>query len=151
MAPTGPLTVVMIRHAERVAIGTDPALSAAGRARASLLARMLADAGVVAVYVTGTLRSKQTGTPTAQRAGVATTVYDALDAAGLAVVIRAAHPSGTVLVVAHSNTIDDIAAAFGVPGVRELAETQFDRMLVITVAPGAAPSALHLRYGADTP
>lgn len=38
------LVMVLVRHAERVVDGTDPALSAAGRARARLLARMLGEA-----------------------------------------------------------------------------------------------------------
>lgn len=152
MAADPVLTVVLIRHAERPATGADPALSAAGRARAALVARMLSDAGVDGVYVTATKRSQQTGTPTAERAGVHVTVYDHADAPGLVAAITAAHPMGTVLVVAHSNTVGAIAAALGAPGVATLPETQFDRLYVVTRHPGR-PGAdlLRLRFGADTP
>lgn len=152
MAADPVLTVVLIRHAERLATGADPALSAAGRARAALVARMLSDAGVGGVHVTATRRSQQTGAPTAAQAGVHAEVYDHADAPGLAATITAAHPRGTVLVVAHSNTVGAIAAALGVPGVGALTEAQFDRLYVVTRHPGR-PGAdlLRLRFGADTP
>jgi broad specificity phosphatase PhoE len=142
-------TVVLIRHAER-GTGADPALTAAGQARATLLAGMLQDANLGAVFVTDTLRSRQTGTPAAQGAGLQPIVYDATDATALATTIRASHPGRTVLVVAHSNTVDDIAAALGAGGVAELADTQFDRMFVISRS-WCGTRLLRLRYGAPTP
>jgi broad specificity phosphatase PhoE len=142
-------TVVMVRHAERGA-GADPALTAAGQARATLLAQMLQDANLSAVFVTDTLRSRQTGTPAATGAGLVPTVYDATDAAALATTIRTGHAGRTVLVVAHSNTVDDIAAALGAPGVTELTDTQFDRMFVISRS-WCGTRLLRLRYGAPTP
>ena len=81
-AAVGSLTVVLVRHAERVAAGQDPSLSEAGRARAELLALMLADASISAVYVTDTARSRQTGEPTAAGAGADLVEYEALDASG---------------------------------------------------------------------
>jgi broad specificity phosphatase PhoE len=142
-------TVVLIRHAERGA-GADPALTAAGQARANLLAQMLQDANLSAVFVTDTLRSRQTGTPAAQGAGLQPTLYDANDAAALAATIRAGHGGRTVLVVAHSNTVDDIAAALGAAGVTELTDTQFDRMFVI-MRTWCGTRLLRLRYGTPTP
>lgn len=142
-------TVILVRHAER-GPGNDPALTPAGQARAALLAEMLQDANLHAVFVTDTLRSRQTGTPTAQGAGLRPTVYNATDAAALAATIRTGHSGRTVLVVAHSNTVDDIATAIGAAGVTELLDTQFDRMFVITRA-WCGTRLLRLRYGAPTP
>ena len=142
-------TVILIRHAERGA-GADPALTAAGQARATLLAGMLQDAALSAVFVTDTLRSRQTGTPAAQGAGLQPTLYDANDAAALAATIRTNHPGRTVLVVAHSNTVDDIAAALGSAGVAQLTDTQFDRLFVISRS-WCGTRLLRLRYGALTP
>jgi broad specificity phosphatase PhoE len=141
--------VVLIRHAERVTGGTDPALSAAGRARARLLARMLGDAFVQGVYVTEFLRSRQTGKPTAAAAGVNPIEYTATATTALAATIIATHSSGTVVVVAHSNTVDDIAAAFGAPEVGELAETEFDRMFIISRR-SCGTTLIRLRYGATS-
>lgn len=142
-------TVVLVRHAERGA-GADPALTAAGQARAALLAQMLQDAALSAVFVTDTLRSRQTGTPAAQGAGLVPTLYNATDASALVSAIRTGHAGRTVLVVAHSNTVDDIAAALGAAGVAELTDTQFDRMFVITRT-WCGTRLLRLRYGALTP
>ncbi|MES2916650.1 MAG: histidine phosphatase family protein [Pseudomonadota bacterium] len=142
-------TVVLVRHAERGA-GADPALTAAGQARAALLASMLQDAALSAVFVTDTLRSRQTGTPAAQGAGLMPTLYNATDAAALVAAIRANHAGRTVLVVAHSNTVDDIATALGAAGVTELTDPQFDRMFVI-MRTWCGTRLLRLRYGAPTP
>lgn len=142
-------TVVLVRHAERGA-GNDPALTAAGQARATLLAAMLQDAALSAVFVTDTLRSRQTGTPAAQGAGLQPTLYAATDAAALATAIRTAHAGRPVLVVAHSNTVDDIAAALGAAGVSQLTDSQFDRMFVIARS-WCGTRLLRLRYGALTP
>ncbi|MFN4204220.1 MAG: histidine phosphatase family protein [Tabrizicola sp.] len=143
------VTVVLVRHAERGA-GSDPALTPAGQARAALLARMLQDANLSAVFVTDTLRSRQTGAPSAQAAGLQPTHYAATDAAALAAAIRAGHAGRTVLVVAHSDTVDDIAAALGAPGLAELTDSQFDRLFVISRS-WCATRLLRLRYGTPTP
>ena len=142
-------TVVLVRHAER-GNGADPALTAAGQTRATLLASMLQDAALSAVFVTDTLRSRQTGTPAAQGAGLQPTVYTATDAPALAATIRTGHAGRTVLVVAHSNTVDDIATALGAAGVTELTDTQFDRMFVIART-WCGTRLLRLRYGTPTP
>src|SRR4029077_13291095 len=64
-------TVIMVRHADIVNAGSDPGLSTAGLARANLLAHMLQDAALSAVFVTQFLRSVQTGTPAAAAASLA--------------------------------------------------------------------------------
>jgi broad specificity phosphatase PhoE len=142
-------TVILIRHAERGS-GPDPALTTAGQARADLLAQMLQDAKLSAVFVTDTQRSRQTGTPAAQGASLQPTLYDATNATALAATIRAGHAGRTVLIVAHSNTVDDIATALGAAGVTELTDTQFDRMFVI-MRTWCGTRLLRLRYGAPTP
>lgn len=143
------MKVILVRHAERIGSGSDPVLSSTGLERAELLAHMLADAGLTGVFVTQWQCSVQTGTPAATAAGLKPTPYDAGDAAGLAATIRASHGNGTVLVVAHSNSVDDIAAALGTSGVEELLEGQFDRMFII-IRRWCGTTLLPLRYGAPT-
>jgi len=65
-------TVIVIRHAEKETVSApDPALSAAGEARAAQLARMFGDikgAGRLdAIYVSATIRSRSTAAPLAAR------------------------------------------------------------------------------------
>jgi len=144
-------TVYVVRHAEKAAAaGSDPALSAAGEVRAEALAHVLSDTGIDAVFVTKFRRTRQTGEPPAAAAGIAPRRYDAADAAGLAATIRSDHAGDSVLVVGHSNTIDDLTAALGAPGVSELAETHYDRLFVVHLGPWGSHLE-RLRYGEETP
>lgn len=142
-------TVYLVRHAEK-ADGDDPALSPAGQARATTLAHVLADAGLAAVFVTDTRRSRDTAAPVAAATGLAPTRYDARDARALAATVRADHAGQAVLVVGHSNTLDDLAAAFGAHGLADLDESQYDRLHVLRVGGDGAHLA-RLRYGVPTP
>lgn len=101
------------------------------------------------VYVSELLRSRQTGKPTASRAGVSLTQYVATSATALVATITASHVSGTVLVVAHSNTVDDIAGAFGASGVGELDEAEFDRMFILARR-SCGTTLLRLRFGTES-
>jgi broad specificity phosphatase PhoE len=126
---------VVVRHAEKVADGSrDPALTAAGQDRAMALARRLADTPVVAVYATGFRRTRDTAAPTALGHGVAVTAYDANEpAAAFAARLRRAHRSGAVLVVGHSNTAPDIAAALCGCDVPAMDEEEYTRLMTVHV------------------
>ncbi|WP_170218650.1 phosphoglycerate mutase family protein [Marilutibacter aestuarii] len=126
-----PSRFVVVRHAEKLAprsdADNDPALTAAGLARADRLARSLQDADVVAVYATGYRRTQQTAAPTAAAHGLAVRTYDArasVDA--YARQLRAEHAEGTVLVVGHSNTVPGIVAALCGCPVPPMSEAEYD-------------------------
>lgn len=144
------LSVVLVRHAERAGTGTDPELTTAGLDRADLLSRMLSEAAVRNVFVTGFRRSQQTGAPTATRFGLPLRPYDAADAAALAAAVLGGRRVGTALVVAHSNTIGPIVAALGGPAVADLDEAWFDRMFVLGRRRAGEISFLRLRFGTAT-
>ena len=144
----GVRTLILVRHAD-VNSGGDVPLSPLGQHRAMVLARMLRDVNLKAVFVTEFLRSEQTGTPAADAAGLTVTPYASGDPAGLVTTINAAHKKGALLVVAHSNTVGDIAAGLGASGVGVLAPGQFDRMFLIIRSFGT--TLTRLRYGASTP
>lgn len=133
--PANALDIVIVRHAEKATdAGDDPSLTDAGRARAAALAHALADAPVVAVYSTPFARTRETARPTATAHGLAVTTYDAREPAdALAVRLLAAHDTGTVLVVGHSNTVPAMAAALCGCDVPSMEETEYDRRLVVTV------------------
>lgn len=129
------LEVVVVRHAEKLADGNDPALSDPGRARAQRLAYLLRDAPLVAVYSTDTQRTRQTAKPSADAHGLALTIYDPrVPPAEFVARLREMHPHGTVLVVGHSNTAPAIAAALCRCGVEPMAETEFDRVMRVGFA-----------------
>src|SRR3990172_10886646 len=65
----GPVTVFVVRHAEKGPESPDPALTPAGQERARALARVLADASVLAVFVTEFKRTQETAEPLAAALG----------------------------------------------------------------------------------
>jgi probable phosphoglycerate mutase len=121
LAPAGvaQTAVYIVRHAEKVAEDMNhpsTELAEAGKKRAQNLATILRDSGVSAIYVTDTVRSRETARPLAEMLGITPHVYEGRDAAGLVQRIRKDHPDEVVLVVGHENTVGDIARALGFAG-----------------------------------
>lgn len=141
--PAPAVTFVIVRHAEKAADDPrDPALTEAGLARAQRLAAAMATTQLVAVYATGYRRTQQTAAASARAHGLAITTYDAKSpAAGFAAMLRQAHRSGHVLVVAHSNTAPDIAAALCGCKVAPMDESEYDRRMTVQL-PADGPATL---------
>jgi broad specificity phosphatase PhoE len=141
------VTVILSRHAEKAATPPkDPPLTEAGRKRADLLASMLADSGVEAIYVTEYQRTQQTAAPLAERVHVKPTVVS--DTHQLVEAIRA-RKNGVVVVVGHSNTLPEIIAALGGPTVK-IADPEYNNLFVLTVGESQS-SLLRLHYGDSMP
>lgn len=127
---------VLVRHAEKAKDDPkDPTLSQAGVTRAQRLAESLAKRHVVAAYATKYRRTRLTAAPTVMSHHLDLRTYDAsLPATEFARQLRESHPEGTVLVVGHSNTIPDLAAALCACEVAPMREDEFDRRIEIRVA-----------------
>ncbi|WP_162253666.1 phosphoglycerate mutase family protein [Lysobacter sp. Root690] len=140
--PTPGASFVIVRHAEKANDDPrDPSLSEAGRARAQRLAAALKNQPMRAVYATAYRRTQQTGEPTAQSHRLQVVTYDAKQpATDFAATLRREHAAGTVLVVAHSNTAPDIAAALCQCTVAPMTETEFDRRMRIDFDRDGHPS-----------
>lgn len=137
-APTaGPgVTFVVVRHAEKGSDGSDPGLTAAGEARANALAARLDGQPVRAAYATAYRRTQLTATPTARGHGLTVSTYDAkLPPHAFAAQLRGAHPQGQVLVVGHSNTAPQIAAALCGCTVAPMGDGEFDRLMTVRIDP----------------
>ena len=133
--------VILIRHAEREPAGTDPGLSAAGRRRAKLLADMLGDAGIGAIFTSEFTRTKETAAPIAQRLNLTPAQID--DQIGKAAQqVRSA--ADRVLVVGHSDTVPALIAELGGPQVT-IPDTAFDRFFVLRVQ-AASAELLSMKY-----
>jgi broad specificity phosphatase PhoE len=143
-------TVYIIRHAEKADSSANPPLSAAGQARADELAHVLSDEGIDAVFVTNFTRTQQTGAPVAAAAGVTPKQYQASETQSVVDTILADHIGDRVLVVGHSNTVDDIASGLGATDLSDLGEDQFDRLFVVHRFANVAHLD-QLRYGVETP
>jgi len=135
--------VVIVRHAEKAASsGNDPDLAPAGRARADALARMLKDFGVTTIFTSEFKRTQETAAPTAKSTGVAPTVVPAKDIAAL--VSKLHQLKGNALVVAHGDTIPNIAKALGIDTPIQIPDDDYTELLVVTV--GDKPQLLRLRF-----
>ena len=135
--------VVIVRHAEKAASGgNDPDLAPVGRARADALARMLKDSGVTTVFASEFKRTQETAAPTAKSTGVAPTIVPAKDIAAL--VSKLHQLKGNALVVAHSDTIPNIAKALGIDTPIQIPDDDYTELLVVTV--GDKPQLLRLHF-----
>ncbi|HEX7112683.1 MAG TPA: histidine phosphatase family protein [Mizugakiibacter sp.] len=149
--------VVVVRHAEKAADGgRDPALTAAGRARAAALAETLASMRVSHVYATPYRRTRDTAAPTAAARGLTVDVR-AIPGGDVDAYVRAlradilAHHRGeTVLVVGHSNTMPQTVAALCGCAAAPMEEREYDRLSVVVLDGGSARLAV-ARYGAPSP
>ncbi|MBI1791177.1 MAG: histidine phosphatase family protein [Acidobacteria bacterium] len=138
-------TVVLVRHAEKAAEPADnPGLTAAGRARAKELARVLKDASVEAIVTSHFLRTNETAQPLAAQLGQAPEAID--DSAPVVQRVKTGLAGKTVLVVHHSNTLPQIIQALGGGAIEPIGDAEFDRMFVVTISAGGA-RVLKLRYG----
>jgi len=132
--------VYVVRHAERADSGVgmttqaDPALSAAGEARAARLAAILKDAGITAIFTTEYIRTKATGAPLAKALGLSEQIVPARDTSRLVAALRA-RPHDILLVVGHSNTVPDLIKALGGPAVT-IGENEYDALFVFVPATG---------------
>jgi broad specificity phosphatase PhoE len=149
----GSTTVIVIRHAEKdlgVSVA-DPPLSAAGEARAALLARMFGDAKVVgridAIYVSPALRNRLTAAPLAARLGIGATVAPGDDPGGLARRALNEHGGGRVLIVGHADTVPRIVAALSeYPNIPEIGDQEYGTMYIVTVPKIGHANLLRLNY-----
>jgi len=144
------MTVILVRHAEKEIVppeNKDPNLSAAGQARAQELLRMLAGAGVNAIYATQYKRTQQTATPLAEKLGIPVTKIEAKETAELVKQIRARPAGQTIFIAGHNNTVPEIIAALGGPQMPIIPETEYDNFFVLTIPSEGPAKLLKMKYG----
>lgn len=144
------MTVILVRHAEKEIVppeNKDPNLSTAGQARAQELSRMLAGAGVNAIYATQYKRTQQTATPLADKLGIPVTKIEAKETAELVKQIRARPAGQTIFIAGHNNTVPEIIAALGGPQMPIIPETEYDNFYVLTIPSEGPPKLLKMKYG----
>jgi broad specificity phosphatase PhoE len=135
--------VVIVRHAEKAANGgNDPDLSSAGHARAEMLARILRDSGITAIFTSEFKRTQQTAAPTATSARVTPTLVAAQDTASL--VARLRQLNGNALVVGHGDTIPNIVKALGINSSINIPDTDYSELLIVIL--GDKPQLFRLHY-----
>jgi phosphohistidine phosphatase SixA len=144
--PAPQTTVLVVRHAEKADATRDPELSPAGLARAAALAATLRDVPIAAVYHTEFRRTAATVAPLCAALGLVPQQLAAAAGPELAARLRRQHLGQTVLVCGHSNTVPQLLTALGVAAPPALAETDYDRLLVV-VRNADGVQLVPLRYG----
>jgi phosphohistidine phosphatase SixA len=105
-------TYYIVRHAEKLQAQPplpDPPLTANGAAMALNLKNILLPKGIKHIFSTNTLRTKSTVAPLSEATGITVTIYTTPDAAFIAQLKKI---KKNILIVGHSNTVDDIVNAF---------------------------------------
>jgi phosphohistidine phosphatase SixA len=142
-------TVILVRHAEKVTTdpnAKDPALTAAGEERAQRLARMLADADVTAIFTTPFIRTRSTAAPLATLKKV-TPVEVPTGPTFAAEMAKRIHAlaGGTIVVVGHTNSTQDLMKALGVTNAPKIEESEYDNLFIVALGPDE-PVLVRLRY-----
>ena len=152
LGTAGSTVIVVVRHAEKqLDAGGDPALSPAGEARAALLSRMLAapdgPGRLDAIYVSATLRNRMTAAPLAATLGITPIVAASADPQALARRVLREHAGGRVLVIGHSDTVNEIVEALsGASGLPPIGDADYGVLYVVTVPRIGHANLLRLTY-----
>lgn len=145
-------TVILVRHAEKVDASADPVLSELGQRRAMDLAVALSDSDLTHVFTSPLQRTRLTARPAAEAHAITPEVIS-LEGGTEAHVrrvadrVRSLPADAVVLVVGHSNTVPLIAGALGETGPSEMADCEYDRLIVISVEDDGDSPAVITRYG----
>jgi broad specificity phosphatase PhoE len=134
-------TYYVVRHAEKATatgnmMSNDVPLTEQGQKRAEQVKELLKNKRIKAVYSTNTIRTKSTGQPTADHFGLSVNIYGPVPDTGFIRMLKASKKN--ILVVGHSNTVDDIAN--GLCGEKKVAgdldEAEYNKLYIIKARRG---------------
>jgi broad specificity phosphatase PhoE len=149
----GPTTIILVRHAEKDTMKTDPPLTPRGWERARLLGRILGASGARSTHSTQYRRTSETVAPLDSALGIANEVIeanpDSLEAYArrLAKHLLSAHRGETTVVASHSNVIPLILRALGITERVEISDADYDNLFVVTAAGKGTPALVRLQMG----
>jgi len=149
-------TVIFVRYADATeGSSANPGLSAAGKRRATELARVLGDvdvvAGVDAIFATQYRKSQETAEPLAQIAQelpLTVQVVDATNIRGLADMILQEYKGQIVLVVTDREALPQLIRRFhGSKKLPPMAELEHDNLYIVSIPWYGKVKTLRLKYG----
>jgi phosphohistidine phosphatase SixA len=163
--PAAVTTVYLVRHAEKDTSPPDnPPLTAAGKARAEELARVLGQTNIKTIISSQFARTQQTAAPLAQRLSVTVTTLPIgmdpmnpreISPASIQAIVDKikAQNGGEVLVVGHSNTVPEVIKKLDGDSAPIIDEKEFDDLFIVTLFASAVgrgkARVAHLKYGAS--
>lgn len=129
-------TYYIVRHSEKANatanMSSDVPLSAEGEQRAQNLKTLLQDKTFAAIFSTQYIRTQSTAKPLSEVEGVTIQLYSPRDSVDKFIDRVKAIKKGDVLLVGHSNTVDDLVnKIMGQSLLTDLAETEYDNLFII--------------------
>lgn len=144
--------IYIVRHAEKSTLkpnDPDPELTDIGKVRASALADALAGKKIAAVFSTNYKRTRDTGAEVAKNNGQVIQLYHPSRPNSVRDSVLSKFVGKTVLIVGHSNTILEMAEAFGaVRPVKSLTEEDYDNLILVKINRGKVSSTIQ-KFGAS--
>lgn len=126
-------TYYISRHAEKggTSMATDPPLTSEGEKQALDLKDYLTGKNIKTIYSTNFIRTKATAQPTSLMVNVPLKIYAPSSNNALVDSLRKIS-KGNVLVVGHSNTVDDIANGLtGTNHMSDLADNEYGNLFIV--------------------
>ena len=131
-------------------MSNDPPLSDAGRQRAAALKETLKGKKIGYIFSTNTIRTRSTAEPLREWLNLTTETYQPIPEP--AFFARLLSLKKNVLLVGHSNTVDDLVnklcGSIKIPG--DLADTAYDNLFVVRKK-GKRMSFKNKKYGSPSP
>ena len=146
-----PITVILVRHAERADDSADSALSPAGRNRADLLARMLSDCHPDALYATVYRRTQQTLQPLADAVGLPISVLPSASVDQLVDQARSQNPGGVVVIASHSDKVPTLVERLTGKSIVPLGHNEYSRLYILYLTGPGRGQVLELHFGNPDP
>ncbi len=149
-------TILFVRHAEAAEpeAGDDAPLTAAGRARAEVLADFLESvdvvAGVDAIYASDR-RTRETAEPLASRLGLRIAAADPDQVEAFMQRVLRDHKGDVVLIVTHADAIPPLIEELHGSKHVEIPPDRYDSLYVVTIPWFGKVKTLHFRYGLGLP
>jgi len=144
---TEPLTVILVRHAEKQRNQSNPALTEAGQKRADRLAVMLEKIDLDAVFSTSYRRTEATAKPTAVAHELPIQSYDPKNLVDFAEMLKSDYASKTVLVVGHSNSTPALTGLLeDSTSYDSFDESDYGNIVIVTIPANGIGKTLFLRF-----
>ena len=147
--------IFLVRHAEDVRSRdvVDRPLTEAGHRRAMLLATILKDAGINAIFTSTLQRTIKTAEPLAKALQIEpktlpqlTTKFKNNDMESFVELLHTQYRENIVFFVGHSNTVPALLKALGHPVEIKIPETEYDNVFVVFPKSDGRPTVLRLRF-----
>ncbi len=131
MASADTYTLYFSRHMEKTTDKTDPDLSLVGKQRAQVLAQVLKNSDIEAIFSTDYKRTQQTAEALAKQLGLSVETYPAKDFKGIVTSLKELKKNA--LIIGHSNTVPELVKAAG-GSADKLGEEDFGDLFQVVVS-----------------